>query len=84
MWALLKLPRLGGHPCKPLYFHPISPAEVFARYGFPDFTPAIPHPSDFRLVRASVRGAAQTCEAPKFERLPLCLWYCCMHYIIPA
>lgn len=26
----------------------------------------------------------QAAEAPKFERLPLCLWYCCMHYILPS
>jgi hypothetical protein len=39
------------------------------------------------LPTVSTRGFMQLpkrAEAPKFERLPLCLWYCCMHYILPA
>ena len=48
----------------------------------PPFAPAqgkIPH-----RFQQGIYAATKAAEAPKFERLPLCLWYCCMYYILPA
>ena len=57
-------------------------------------TMSIPHPTQdqaLTITRKTLDSCARPCaerlkpcEAPKFERLPLCLWYCCMHYIVPA